>query len=289
MTNPWLHQIKSTTRLVLAAVLALTLLNVSVSISASNSDDTIRYTIKKGDTLWDISAKFLIKPWLWPELWEQNTYIENPHLIFPDDVLLISPTSIRLIRNNKMGTETLSPQIRTLSIHDAITTIEPSVIMPFLNQSVIVEAGSMDNSGYVLQGIHDEIILGKHSKFYAAGLQNDTASHYKLFRAGRLIIDPITDEQYGMEGVHLGDATLIASNGEVATLEITHANQEIRPSDRLIAREKATVLPHYFPRKPDNNINAQIILIPKGVNEAGRRDIVIISSGTDHQLEEGHV
>jgi len=41
------------------------------------------YTIKKGDTLWDISSQFLKDPFLWPALWQRNPYITNPHLIYP--------------------------------------------------------------------------------------------------------------------------------------------------------------------------------------------------------------
>jgi len=48
------------------------------------------YTIKKGDTLWDISAKFLKDPFLWPKLWERNPYITNPHWIYPGNPIQLT-------------------------------------------------------------------------------------------------------------------------------------------------------------------------------------------------------
>ncbi|MBU8912310.1 MAG: LysM peptidoglycan-binding domain-containing protein [Desulfobacterales bacterium] len=41
------------------------------------------YTIKKGDTLWDLSQKFYNSQWDWPGLWEMNDDIKNPHWIYP--------------------------------------------------------------------------------------------------------------------------------------------------------------------------------------------------------------
>ncbi len=283
------HRIAQKYRQFMALTISLIIAGFSSLSPQVQAEETIRHIITKGDTLWDISEQYLEKPWLWPELWEQNTYIENPHLIFPDDVLLISPSSIRLIRNTRMRTDKLRPRIREISSLDAITTIDASAILPFLNQSVILEEGALDSAAYVLQGVNGEIILGGHSRFYANNLTPVGNNQFSIFRIGRIIANPSTKTRYGIEGVHLGNASLLEHNGKIATLEITSANQEIRPGDRLVPLDKPTALPHYFPHRPKFQIDTQIIMIPKGVNEAGRRDIVVVESGDLDQLEEGHV
>ncbi len=52
------------------------------------------YTIKKGDTLWDISARFLKNPFLWPKLWEKNPYITNPHWIYPGNPVRLTDVEL---------------------------------------------------------------------------------------------------------------------------------------------------------------------------------------------------
>lgn len=276
-----------------ASVVHASLIAIVTSLMLGNpvqaqSDETLRHTIVKGDTLWNLSSRYLEQPWLWPELWEQNTYIENPHLIFPDDVLLISPMSIRLIRNNSLPTNKLSPKIRSKPAH-AITTIDPNVIMPFLNQSIIVESEVLAGSAYVLRGLDDKIILGKGSRFYATDLPPSDASEYLLFHSGRAIEDKVTNTTYGIEGVHLGRAIMIKRGDKVAELEVVSANQDIRPGDRLIPIEEPTELPHYFPRRPDSQVDTRIISIPRGIAEVGRRDVVIVSGGQIDGLKAGHV
>ncbi len=264
--------------------------------SQAQSEETVRYTVVEGDTLWEIASTYLDSPWLWSDLWEQNSQIENPDLIFPGDVLLISSGSIRLIPNKRLTVNKLTPQIRATPSH-AITTIESSVIMPYLTQSAIVEPELIDNAAYVLQGVDGKIILGKDSRIYVKGLEPSEATEFMIYKNGRVISDKTagnsysnsTGTIYGTEAVHLGVARLIRYEGELAELDIIKANQDIHPGDRIVPIDKPTELPRYFPRRPETLIDSLILSIPNGLNEAGRRDVVIISGGKTDGLEEGHV
>ncbi|MDA8963420.1 LysM peptidoglycan-binding domain-containing protein, partial [Pseudomonadales bacterium] len=71
------------------------------------------YTVKTGDTLWDISEMYLKTPWLWPEIWQANPQVDNPHLIYPGDILslIYLDGKPRLVVNR--GSVKLTPQMRT--------------------------------------------------------------------------------------------------------------------------------------------------------------------------------
>ena len=84
-----------------------------------------RYVVKKGDTLWDISALFLKQPWLWPKIWRMNPQIEDPHLIYPGDVLTLAFEAGRPILQlgRGHGRSILSPTVREYEHDKAIPPI----------------------------------------------------------------------------------------------------------------------------------------------------------------------
>src|SRR4249920_2947823 len=118
----------------LLAVLTAMLLTLATYAYAAEmvQDHPSTYTVRKGDTLWDISARFLKKPWLWPEIWQANPQVKNPHLIYPGDVLSLVYVNgqARLVSDNNNG-----PQIK---VGEAITAIPLSEVEPYLKQLTVV-------------------------------------------------------------------------------------------------------------------------------------------------------
>ena len=80
----------------LASILLVALASFASGVNAQqgggvqlNPSHPDTYIVKSGDTLWDISARFLRDPWHWPEIWYVNPQVANPHLIYPGDVLTL--------------------------------------------------------------------------------------------------------------------------------------------------------------------------------------------------------
>ncbi|USD65329.1 LysM domain-containing protein [Vibrio sp. SCSIO 43136] len=118
-------------------------------------DAPSQYTIKKGDTLWDISELYLKSPWRWPELWQANQYIQNPHLIYPGDSLWLTwkdgvPT-LRLSRQDAPNTVAIAPvinsqteqQIQRIRLVSSSDLEGANQIESGLNQRTLFSAGDL--------------------------------------------------------------------------------------------------------------------------------------------------
>ena len=271
-----------------AGVLAGLLLVFTTTFSSAQAqspnlrpDHPDRYVVQQGDTLWDIASRFLEDPWRWPLIWQNNPNVENPHLIYPGDLLVVtSDRNIKVVR--------VKPKVRRSQLDRGIPAIPPNVIQPFLNSPLVVEPGELDESGYVLQGVDDQLILGKYNQFYVRGLKDLDAAEYQAFKVATPIVHPETGELLGVEAQHLGDVRMLRADDDISKMVVVNANLEIGPGDRIIPAHSEP-LSYYEPRSPRDEVEGWILRAPKGGNDAGRYDIVIISGGSREGLEPGHI
>ena len=133
-----------------------------------------QYTVVKGDTLWDISGRFLSQPWKWPELWHANPQIQNPDLIYPGDTLSLTyvdgKPQLMLNRAASRGTIKLSPQVRSTPMAEAIPTIPLEKINAFLFNNRIMESNQEFTAApYVIAGDGESVVMGAGNTVFARG------------------------------------------------------------------------------------------------------------------------
>ncbi|TVZ41708.1 LysM domain-containing protein [Alteromonadaceae bacterium 2753L.S.0a.02] len=249
------------------------------------------HTVVKGDTLWDISATFLKNPWMWPEIWHVNTQIENPHLIYPGDVirLIYMDGKPRLTLETDGRVYKMSPKARVLSAGEAIETIPLDKINSFLSRSRVVDGPEMEGAPYVLSGMDAHLIVGAGDRLYARGEFPNGKQIYGIYRKGEVFVDPVTKEKLGVLAQDIGTASLEKSEGEVSTLKVSRTTEEIRAGDRLLRQDERAIDSTFYPSPPGSEINGVILSVEGGVHQVGNLDVVIINRGAREGLSAGNV
>jgi LysM repeat protein len=275
---------------------------VPLSALAPSAPDT--YTVKRGDTLWDISSVFLTSPWRWPELWGMNKeQVNNPHLIYPGQTLRLVKSDGRATlqvaqapQDSLPGvpgdTVRLTPRVRDLGQERgaAISAIPNNLIEPFLSKPLVVGANELAQYPRIVATQEGRVFLGRGDTAYARGITDDRIENYHVFRPARPLYDPDDADRkspIAYEAFYLGVARM-AKRGEVATLRIQDSKEEVGVGDRLVPIERQTLVT-YVPRRPERAVDGRVISVYGGVDQAGTQSIVAINRGRRDGLEIGHV
>lgn len=248
------------------------------------------HVVVKGDTLWGISNMFLQDPWLWPELWHINPQIDNPHLIFPGDVLRLVylDGKPRLIVDRNRDIK-LGPTLRSEPLDQAIPTIPLEVVNAFLSRSRILDQDQLQRAPYVLTGREGHLIAGAGDEIYARGSFDQSLESYGIYRRGEPLIDPDTRELLGIQAMDIGTAKRLALDGDVATLALNRTTEEVRRGDRLLPEEARRIEANFFPDVPADAIEGYLLAVENGVSQIGHMDVVIINRGQREGLLPGHL
>ncbi len=258
----------------------------SVPLADNHPDE---YVVRVGDTLWDIAATFLKDPWYWPEVWYINPQVENPHLIYPGDVLaLVTIDGEQRITNIRASTYRLSPQARITPLTEAITSIPYEQIAAFLSKGMVLEKDQISALPYILSVRGDHLLGAAGNEIYVrGGRAAPTGTRYSVVKIGDELTDPDDGKVLGYSGIYVGEGSL-SRGGDPATVALHDTNREANAGDRLLP-ESVDIPLNFFPKAPDSQIDGRIISVVDGVALIGQYQVVVMNRGARDGLAPGDI
>ena len=254
---------------------------------ADNAPDT--YTVVKGDTLWDISGRFLTEPWRWPEVWRLNRdQIRNPHLIYPGQIVMLDRSGPWLTIGRRIGggTEKLQPRVYEEALEAAVPSIPVHAIEPFLNKPLVIEQATLEGAATIVATETSRVLTGAGDTIFAKDVDANTEA-WQIMRPARPLKDPSSGEIIAYEADYIGTAR-VTVRGEPTTLEITSAVEEIGAGDLMLPSEPLNVF-SFAPHAPDRDVDGRVVSIYRGVTETGRLHVIALGVGEQDGVERGHV
>lgn len=286
---------------ILSAILLLGILGTAWADTVQvKSDHPESYVVQKGDTLWDISGRFLEKPWQWPEIWKANPQIKDPNLIYPGDTIKLSYEggSPVLSVSSRGGAGSaggrvvkLSPEVRSVEHQNAIPTIPIDAIQQFLTQPRVVSSGEMNDWPYVVSSYNEHLVAGKGNIIYVRGVSGDpSGQRYAIYRKGPAYHEGGTPDGkiLGYEALYVGDA-VFRKGGDPATAVITNSDREVLVGDRLVPQPEQAVESDFTPSSPGSPVKGSIISVLDGLSEIGQYNVVVLDVGSDEGVKVGNV
>ena len=262
------------------------------------------YIVQEGDTLWDISSVFLRDPWHWPEIWYKNPQVENPHLIFPGDVLAIiyigGQKRVQIERRGEEGKVLsvgssglqivkLSPRVREQSIDASIPSIPIDSIRHLLERPLIMDKDTVDNSAYVISSVDNHLVNSINDKLYVRKLDTSTGNgRYQIYRPNRPLNDPSTGELLGYEALFVGDTKLLL-RGDPASLRVTNSEREILRNDRVLPVDNTNFERDFFPKPPATDVSGEIVSLLDAISQLGQYQTIAINLGARDGVETGNI
>ena len=256
------------------------------------------YIIKKGDTLWHISERFLEDPFKWPVLWEHNDYINNPHLIYPGDRVRITPDGLRIIERKERAIDDLPAGLPVARLEPPVIVPPPPVVVT--PPAVTVESSSIgrvnfitkdefETSGVILRSKEEGILLGQNDHVFVAfekGTEVMLGDRFAIYDVGDIVRHPVTGRKAGYLTEMLGIAK-VTSVGHVVEAKIEAAYREIEKGAKLKVLEPP--VNEVVVRKPEVSVDGVVLATMEEKGGVAEKDIIYIDRGAKEGLKVGDV
>ncbi|HEY4442931.1 MAG TPA: LysM peptidoglycan-binding domain-containing protein [Steroidobacteraceae bacterium] len=258
---------------------------------ALNPNAPDSYVVKRGDTLWGIAKVFLRDPWYWPEIWQVNPQVHNPHLIYPGDTLrLVYVDGRPTITLQRGDAARVLPRIRSQPLEGAVTAIPYASVAAFMSKPSVLAREQIKDAPYVLATRDLHVVMADGDTLYARGFSGpvEVGTHYNVVRVGDALRDPDDGNRIvGYDGIFTG-AGHVTRIGDPATLIMTESARETEAGDKLFVGGVDVPL-DFIPSAPKVKTAGRIIAVSDGVSMIGQYEVVVINRGAGDGLAPGNV
>ncbi len=268
-------------------------------LSAPASENPEIYTIKKGDTLWGISNRFLKDPYYWPNLWSNNPTIPNPHFIYPGQKLAIYDGRIEIVAVETAPEESEIPDVIFVPGEepDIIATqeIEPvqeeAQIFDVRSGLGFISTGDLENSGRIVDAVDNRLVLGPNDTVFLELNDLDGAlagTRYTIIEISDKVKHPVTKRDIGYLATDIGQLEITNIHDEVASGQIISSNREIFRGAILLPYQETSK--EITLKKQERDLSGFLIATLRGNGSIGQFDIVYSDiGGAMDGLEKGNM
>ncbi len=239
-----------------ATILMLSLFFVLPGLTQDAKEPDGVYTIKKGDTLWDISSRFLKDPFLWPKLWQRNPYITNPHWIYPGNPVRLTtlepikkeepkpeakevveekPKEVvkEVVKEPEIKKEEPPPVIEKKP--EVIAEVKP-VGFPDIRSAGFMSDIDFKGIGIILESKEGKNLMSGDDIVYLAFKTSESVligDQYTVFRASEEIKHPVTDKKIGRRYNIIGNVKIIDQHGNFFTAKVMESFDALQKGDMI--------------------------------------------------------
>ncbi|MFO7884740.1 MAG: LysM peptidoglycan-binding domain-containing protein [Desulfobacteraceae bacterium] len=244
------------------------------------------YTIKKGDTLWDLSQRFYNSSWEWPGLWSINQQLTNPHWLYPGNKIRI------YLKKTLTRTQPSRPSEKPPII--VTPEILPTLYYPEMDGISFVRQRTIPSLGRVIKGEHDQVMITENELVYievTGSTPMEEGQKYLVFSTEPIFYSQgVTDRENRIQGIlHQIKSlvTVLENHGTYVKARIINNFRYTESKDRVMAYEKKEPLVKIHPCS--KNIQGRLIRSENNNRLLGNNAIAFINLGETSNIQKGQI
>jgi hypothetical protein len=259
--------------------------------SGGEDRETFAYTVKMGDTLWDISDRLYRDPWVWPKVWQWNPTITNPHWIYPGTELRLyyrvpGTTTVAAVPQRPVPTTTAAIAAPP---SPPLPPRAPTLVFKDIDQVGFITPFRPKGEGLILGELHDKVLMGEGDEIFVQiepPRQGAVGDRYYVFRISGLIRHPITDQEVGYLNTPVGVLEITEVAPDHAKARVLRSYDVISKGDILMPyRKRAEEIALQDGTEPKEG---RIVVAKGELRLSGDRQIVFIDLGADDDIKAGN-